>query len=139
MRARPEQHDAATSACRQRACAQGWKQPGLEQRRLSATRRSDDPCEAVTCQARDELVDDALAAEEVRAVACPKRGEPLERANGGAVERGVLAEDRPLEALQRAARLEPELVVQEPACRAIDLERLCLPAGAVQREHELPP
>ena len=53
------------------------------------------------------------------------------------VEDGVLREDLSLELLQGGARLDPELV-ERGARRAIRVERLGLPARAVQREHQLP-
>ena len=53
------------------------------------------------------------------------------------LERRVLGEDLPLELPQRRARLEPELVERRPRV-AVGLERLGLPARAVEREHQLP-
>jgi hypothetical protein len=55
----------------------------------------------------------------------------------GEIERGVLVEDGVLEALQTWARLDPELRDQPFPRRAVRLERLRLPAGAVQRDHQL--
>jgi hypothetical protein len=55
------------------------------------------------------------------------------------VERRVLPEDRPLELLQRRARLEPEFVDEDLARVAVDVERLRLPARAVERRHERQP
>jgi hypothetical protein len=49
----------------------------------------------------------------------------------------VLAEDRLLELPQRRARLDPELVDEHPPRGLVGLERLGLPAGAVEREHQL--
>ncbi len=48
-----------------------------------------------------------------------------------------MPQDRLLELLQRRARLEPKLVDEQTPRLAIDLERLDLPAGAVERQHEL--
>jgi hypothetical protein len=53
------------------------------------------------------------------------------------IERALLAEDRSLQPLQRLARLEPKLVIQQLARLSIDLERVRLPARAVQGEHQL--
>ena len=53
------------------------------------------------------------------------------------LERGVLREDRALERLQRRGRLDPEALDERLPGRAVDLERLGLPAGAVEREHQL--
>ena len=47
-----------------------------------------------------------------------------------------MPQDRLLELVQRRARLDPELVDEQPPRLAIDLERLDLPAGAVERAHE---
>ena len=49
-----------------------------------------------------------------------------------------MGEDGTLDPLQRRARLEAELVGESSAGVPVDLERLRLPAGAVQREHQLP-
>ena len=57
--------------------------------------------------------------------------------DGGNRERPVLAQDRGLEVAELLAGLEPELVVQPRAQAAIDLERVRLPPGAVQGEHQL--
>ena len=55
----------------------------------------------------------------------------------GEVERGVLREDRPLEALEQRARLETELLEEHGPPVAVVLERLGLPPGAVERDHQL--
>jgi len=46
-------------------------------------------------------------------------------------------EHRPLELLQRAARLEAKLVGEELARAPIDLQRVALAARAIQRKHQL--
>ena len=74
---------------------------------------------------------------ERRAPASSDRGEPSRR--GRAIELRVLAQDRALESLQLGPRLEAELVREPPAALAIGLERIRLPSGAVEREHQLPP
>ena len=63
---------------------------------------------------------------------------PLSRRRGTLVRRQsrVLAKDRLLELVQRRARLDAELVDEQPARLAIDLERLGLSTGAVERSHE---
>ena len=48
-----------------------------------------------------------------------------------------LAEDLRVELLQRAARFDPELVDEHAPALVVGLERVGLPAGAVQREHQL--
>ena len=55
------------------------------------------------------------------------------------VEGGVLAQDRLLELLQRPARLDPELLRQRPPGVPVGLERVGLPAAAIEREHQLSP
>ena len=55
----------------------------------------------------------------------------------GQKERLVLAEHRGLELLERRAWIEPELVAEHVAGRAIRSERVRLTARAVEREHEL--
>ena len=52
-------------------------------------------------------------------------------------DRGVLGEDRALEPLQVGAGLETELFHKRPLRIAIAVERLGLPAGAIEREHDL--
>ena len=43
-----------------------------------------------------------------------------------------------LESLQRIARLDPQLLHEHASCVLVDLERLRLTAGAIEREHQLP-
>jgi hypothetical protein len=52
-------------------------------------------------------------------------------------ERVVVPEDCPLELLQRLARLEAQLGREQAAALAVDVERLGLATGSVEREHEL--
>ena len=54
-------------------------------------------------------------------------------------ERGIVAEDRPLELAQLGARLDPELVAELRMGAAIRLERVGLALRAVESEHQLPP
>jgi hypothetical protein len=49
-----------------------------------------------------------------------------------------VVEDGSLEALELIVRLEPELLVQQPPSGAVDLERVCLAAAAIEGQHELP-
>src|SRR2546430_16510577 len=94
---------------------------------------------------RDELGQQALAAAEVERVRGLERREALERADGGAdhagllrkVEGWVVLEHRPLELLQRAARLEAELVGEELARAPVDGQRVALAARAIERKHPL--
>ena len=52
---------------------------------------------------------------------------------------GSWAEDGTLEALELLTRLEPELARRQPAPVAVGLERIGLPAAAVERQHPLAP
>ena len=52
-------------------------------------------------------------------------------------QRRILAQNRLLELAQQRARLEPELLIQRTPRFSVDLERVCLAAGAVESEHEL--
>jgi hypothetical protein len=56
----------------------------------------------------------------------------------GDVERRIVLQDRPLQASQLVAGLEPQLLRQDLARAAVCVERLGLSPAAVQREHELP-
>ena len=53
------------------------------------------------------------------------------------LERGVLAQDRLLELAQLRPGLEPQLLVERAPSVAVGLERVRLPACAVEGEHEL--
>ena len=53
------------------------------------------------------------------------------------LERGVVAEDRLLEPLQCLARFDAEVIDERPPRLGVGLERLRLPAGAVESEHLL--
>lgn len=55
---------------------------------------------------------------------------------GGFGEGGVGAQDALLELAQSGARLDAELLGEQPAGVRVDRERLGLPAAAVQRQHE---
>ena len=50
-----------------------------------------------------------------------------------------MCEDRLLEALKLVARLDPELVDEDAPSVAVFLERVSLPSGSVERDHELCP
>ena len=52
-------------------------------------------------------------------------------------ERGILAEDRPLELAQRGAGLDAELLDEGRTSLAVGVERLCLPARPVERDQSL--
>jgi hypothetical protein len=53
------------------------------------------------------------------------------------VERRILDQDRPLEIVDPAGRLDAELLDEHAPRVLVDLERLCLSARAVEREHQL--
>ena len=52
-------------------------------------------------------------------------------------ERRILAQDRPFQPLQLLTWLDAEVFAERAPRLAIHVERLCLPAAAVEREHEL--
>src|SRR5207244_10954098 len=52
------------------------------------------------------------------------------------VELGVVREDESLEPLELRARVETQLVPEQPARRAVELERIGLAAGAIEGQHE---
>jgi hypothetical protein len=55
------------------------------------------------------------------------------------LQRGVLPEDRPFELLESRTGLDSELVHEHSAGSLVGLQRLRLPAGAIQRRHQIPP
>ena len=68
---------------------------------------------------------------------CVADNRPADRALLGRRERGVVAQDRALELLQRRARLDPELLHEQPPPLAVGRERVRLAPGPVQRRHQL--
>src|SRR5207244_104819 len=80
---------------------------------------------------RDELEEAGVRADDRSARPRPERA--------GLFERRVVAEDRALELLELRARLDPELVHEQPATLAVARERVGLAPAAVEREHQLPP
>jgi hypothetical protein len=83
------------------------------------------------------VLDLALATDERRRLtrqARPRRGDaPLPRGR----ELGVVVQDLSLETLQCGAGIDPELVDEPRAGLLEGLQRVCLPPGAIEREHEL--
>ena len=55
------------------------------------------------------------------------------------LEHPLLAKDLRIELLERAARLDPELVDEQPPAFVEGLQRVRLPAGPVERQHQLGP
>ncbi len=55
------------------------------------------------------------------------------------IQRGILPKDRPLQLLERRARLDPELVDEGPARILVGVQGLRLPTRPVQRGHQTPP
>ena len=55
------------------------------------------------------------------------------------VQRRVLPKDRPLQLLERRARVDPELVDEGPARILVGVQGLRLPTRPVQRRHQIPP
>ena len=101
------------------------------------------PPKAATAATSTSTKRTALAATEPTAADAGTRsdraGTPFRRANHprGTVERGVAGQDRELELLKRRSRLEAQLLRQHAPEPLENLERLCLPTGSVQRQHEL--
>ena len=87
-----------------------------------------------------ELGELSLAADEERGrrVGRPRVGSGARWRGRRRIEHGFLVEDRALQLLQRAARVDPELVGEHPAGILVRVERLRLPTTAVQGQHELP-
>jgi hypothetical protein len=56
----------------------------------------------------------------------------------GGLQRTVLGEDRLLQPLQRRGRVDAQLLGQHRAGLLVDAQRVRLPPGAVQRQHQLP-
>ena len=59
--------------------------------------------------------------------------------DAGRVQRFVLREDRPLEPAQLRSRIEAEFLGQDVAAVLEDAQRVGLPPGAIQGDHELAP
>jgi hypothetical protein len=57
--------------------------------------------------------------------------------SGGRTERGILREDRMLEALKPLPGLEPEFLREQAPPLLIDVESLCLAPRAVEGKHQL--
>ena len=55
----------------------------------------------------------------------------------GRRKRGILGQNGALEPLELRPGLEPELAGEQPAAVAVDLQRVALPATAIEREHRL--
>ena len=79
-----------------------------------------------------------------RSQSVPQAPRPLQPVGAGSGlphgrcgQRLVLVEDRPVELLQGRARVDPELFDEPFAGVGVDGERLRLPAGAVERQHQL--
>ena len=54
-------------------------------------------------------------------------------------DRWVVGQDLGLEFVEDGARLDPEIFGELAAPALVDLQRLCLPASAVQGDHQLSP
>ena len=68
-----------------------------------------------------------------RAAIAPRTGD------GRRVERTVLGEDRRLQLPELVTRFEPELLAEDVTTLLEDAQRVGLPAGPVQREHQQAP
>ena len=108
--------------------------------RLSRSGRSRQGQEAHICPAQqraDLPLLPAPADERGRSRSQPRRPAGASGADRRDVQLRILIEDRPLEAAQRRPRLDPELLDQGGPRRPVGVQRLRLPARAVEREHEL--
>ena len=52
---------------------------------------------------------------------------------------GILPQDRPLQLLERRARIDPELVDESPARLLVGVQRFCLPTRPIERRHQIHP
>ncbi len=161
LRAGPQDH-AHPARVAEDAVLDRRHQPGPHRRRLAAARRTDHPEEAVLGESRGHLGHEALAPEEDVGIVDAERREADERADVPRldeaegrcrrpwpgrrmrlrhavrhVERRVLAQDRALEILQGARRVEAELLRERPTDVPVGRQRLRLVARPVQRHHEL--
>jgi hypothetical protein len=55
------------------------------------------------------------------------------------IERRILPQDRPLQLLERDARIDPEPVDERPAGVLVLVQRVRLPTRPVERRHQVPP
>ena len=58
---------------------------------------------------------------------------------GACGQHGVVAEDRPFQLTKLRAGLQAELLLEQPAPVAVDVQRVCLLSVPVERQHELRP
>ena len=125
--ARTQQQPPPALAARQDPSGERRQQACAEDRRLAAPRGADDAEEAGPDEARDELGDEPLAAEEVVGVDRLEAREPLERADalGSHVEPGVCGPTRAC-ACSRASWRSTTL----PVSSASTSLRSLLPAAA---------
>ena len=147
MLAGPQQHLPPAGAAGQRAGRERRQHARAQQRGLADPRRAEDAHQRPLGQPRDQLGDDPVAAAEELGVRALERGQPLERAHHGRsgarpertrrLEPGIVVEDHVLELPQLGARGQTQLVAQQRARLAVGGQRVGLPAGAVQGEHQL--
>jgi hypothetical protein len=103
--------------------------------RLSRPRGADDRDEPLPADQRPKGGDLRRPADEARHVA----GHTMQPTNRSVFQRPVMKEDQALELAKLSSGLEPELLGKEPPRVSISLERVRLPAGPVEREHEPAP
>ena len=127
---------------------------GENERRLAAAARPDDGDESLFPEPLDQLPAHRLPPEEVDGVRFAERAEALvrvaHRRRCGLRDRSVrrhprrlegrlLAQHHARELAQGRRRLDPELFPEDLARLVVDLERLCLSPGSVEREHQVRP
>ena len=102
----------------------------------------------VVGQLRVDLLDPDLASElgverpphdTERALADAFQQSVASQRTPGELQRRVLLEDPSLELLELRRRVDPQLVREQVLRVPIGVERFCLPAGSVAREHQMPP
>ncbi len=140
--------DLPRAAFGERARAQGRDEAGAHDAGLAAAARPDHREQAAVVDDGLEPVEEApeevLTTEEVGAVGLAERAQPLVRvarapdrtARRWRREHGVLREDPRLELRDLRRRVDAELLGEEAPPGSGDAERLGLPTGTVEGEHE---
>ena len=131
----------------QRTLPESGQEPRKNERRFAAAARADNGDEPLSADPLEELAAHRLSPEEVARVGLPEgpqalvrvpdRGRRLVTRDVGEPERRVLTKQHARELAKRRRSLDAELVVEDLAHLVVDLERVRLAPGAVQREHEV--
>jgi hypothetical protein len=154
IRPQREHGDLPVLRAGQPTAAKLWDQPGANDGGLAASTRTDKGQESTSREPIDEQTRQRLPSEEVRSVGLPEGAQSLVRVTrlrfgrprsssrlpGFArrtLKRRILAEHLALQHAQRRRGLDAQLLHQLSPRRLVDLERLHLPTGPVEREHQL--